>query len=335
MTVARRVITIGASLLASCTLALALLAGTAGATVHYGSLSFVDQTHGWAAGYTDTTGMTDVWRSVDGGKTWQRVGSSPAAGGGIGWVAFVSPTTGLWCNGTLMHTTDSGESWDPAGSSGMGYYVDADFATDDRAWAARVNGSSEAGGGVARTDDGGASWTSQLERPGPDGSGGFWRISAPSTAYCYALKQGRKGGVYATADAGASWKRRILPSYSAGRRYSDLDFPLARTGWVVGAAGRILKTTNGGSTWATQRSLCTSELASVDFVDAKMGYVAGAGGRVLRTVDGGRHWVRLKTGTAKRLATISFVDRLHGWVAGQGGVLLRTTDGGTTWSGRR
>jgi photosystem II stability/assembly factor-like uncharacterized protein len=259
------------------------------------------------------------------------VGSGLAAGGGIGWVAFQTSSAGLWCNGTLLHTADAGDTWDPTATV-PGICNDADFASATLGWAGWSNGSSEAGGGIARTKDGGLTWTEQYTRLGTDGSGGFAQISSPTTKRCYALKWGARAGVYATANAGADWRRRVLPRYvSRYRHYTDLDFPAARTGWVVGDSGRIAKTVTSGALWVKQRSRCTARLYAVDFVDARVGFVVGNGGRVLRTVDGGRHWVRLASGTTKGLRAVCFVDRYHGWVAGNGGVLLRTANGGRTW----
>jgi photosystem II stability/assembly factor-like uncharacterized protein len=311
---------------------LVLPAGVAGASPDYTSLSFVTRTHGWVAGFDDADFKTRIWKTTDGGRHWAPVADQIAAGGGIAWAAFASKSVGVWGYGGVGHTTDGGATWHPALTVG-GIYNQADFASRTRGWAGWSNGTSESGGGIARTDDGGKTWKKQVSKPGPDGSGGFSRVSAPTTKRCYVLKWGRSGGVYATANAGAKWVRRLLPKYGVKYRYYlDLDFPAATMGWAVGDSGRIVKTANAGASWSKQRSGCTARLTAVDFVDGKVGYVAGAGGRVLTTTDGGRHWKLLKTGTTKGLTAVSFVDRTHGWVAGDGGVLLRTTNGGKTWS---
>lgn len=326
----RSIISLAAA--ACCLLVSALLAGQAAAAPDYRSLSFVDSTHGWVAGIDDDYNST-VWRTTDGGQTWVPVRSQIAAGAGIGWVSFVSQSTGVWGYGSVVRTVDGGDVWSPTVTVG-GSYNEAAFAGDLRGWAVWSWGTSESGGGVARTDDGGATWAAQLDRPGPDGSGGFSRVSAPSTKRCYALKWGARAGVYATADAGSSWKRRALPAFpSRYKYYRDLDFPGARVGWAVGDSGRIVKTSNAGAGWTQQRSGCTASLTAVDFVSPQVGYVAGTGGRVLKTTDGGRTWKRLQTGTHKGLQAVCFFDRTHGWVAGDDGALLRTSDGGRSWAG--
>ena len=330
----RRSTIVGSLVLLLCALALPG-AGVALASPDYASLSFVSQSTGWVAGVDDADYQTRVWRTTDGGATWAPVADKITAGAGIAWVAFAGTTTGVRGFGGVEYTTDAGDSWHPAVKAG-GSYNEADFASLTRGWAGWSNGTSQSGGGIARTDDGGATWTTQLDKPGPDGSGGFSRVSARTTKRCYVLKWGRAGGVYATADAGVKWVRRRLPVFKVKYRYyRDLDFPAERTGWVVGDSGRIAKTTDAGASWAKQPSGCSASLRAVDFVDRKVGYVAGAGGRVLRTTDGGRHWTRLRTGTTRGLTAVSFVDRSHGWVAGNNGVLLRTVNGGRTWGDPR
>jgi len=330
----RRLTIVGLLVLLLCAFALPVSAGVAGASPDYASLSFATRSSGWVAGIDDADYDTKVWRTSDGGATWEPVAEQITVGAGVAWVAFAGKTAGVWGYGGVDFTTDAGDTWHPALTVG-GIYNEADFASLTRGWAAWSNGTSESGGGIARTNDGGATWTAQLSKPGADGSGGFSRVSAPTTRRCYVLKWGRGGGVYATANAGTKWVRRLLPAYKTRYRYyRDLDFPAERTGWAVGDSGRIVKTGNAGVSWIKQRSGCSARLTAVDFVDTKVGYVAGAGGRVLKTTDGGRHWTRLKTGTAKGLTAVCFVDRTRGWVAGSDGVLLRTTNGGKTWNGQ-
>jgi photosystem II stability/assembly factor-like uncharacterized protein len=331
MSAVRRLTIVGLLVLLLCALALPAFAGAAAASPDFLSLSFVDRTHGWVSGVDDTAGTKRVWRTTDGGAQWAPVADQILAGNDLTFVAFANRAIGVWGYGGVEYTTDGGDTWHPA-LAGGGNHNQADFANGRRGWAGWSNGTSESGGGIARTDDGGKSWTAQLDMPGRDGSGGFSRVSAPTGKRCYVLKWGRSGGVYATATAGAQWVRRVLPAYEAKYRYyRDLDFPGASTGWAVGDAGRIVKTVDAGASWVMQRSGCAARLTAVDFIDGKVGYVVGAGGRVLKTTDGGTHWKPLKTGTTKGLTAVSFVDRTRGWVAGNNGALLRTTDGGRTW----
>ena len=323
-------------MLVLCLVGAACLVTAAGASVDYGSASFVDKSHGWVTGIDNRAGLTTVWRTTNGGRTWTKTGSAITAGAGVCWVTFVNRTTGLWGNGGLMRTTNGGGLWqDTSRSPGLGIVNDASFATKTLGWAGCSNGTSESGGSIAVTTDGGATWTSQMDLPLPDGSGGFSRVSSPTEKRAYVLKWGLSAGVWATMDAGVLWKLRELPDIpGAYTGFNDIDFPGSQTGWAVGDLGRIVKTVNGGEDWKKQASGVRTRLTAVDFVSTKVGYVVGVGGRVLRTGDGGAHWTKVKAGTSKDLTAVCFVSASLGWVVGEKSARLRTSDGGKSWKGQ-
>jgi photosystem II stability/assembly factor-like uncharacterized protein len=101
------------------------------------------------------------------------------------------------------------------------------------------------------------------------------------------------------------------------------------TATAVGDNGTILRTTDGGVTWAVQRSGITTALSGVSFVNAFTGTVVGTDGVILRTTDGGLTWEAQISGTDKFLSDVHFTDELTGTAVG--GAILRTTDGGNTW----
>jgi hypothetical protein len=93
------------------------------------------------------------------------------------------------------------------------------------------------------------------------------------------------------ARAGWFWQNP-LPQ---GNPLQSVFFVDNNTGYTVGSAGTILKTTNGGANWASQSSGTTNTLFSVHFpLDAQTGYAVGEFGTILKTTDGGV-WVEEET----------------------------------------
>lgn len=67
-----------------------------------------------------------------------------------------------------------------------------------------------------------------------------------------------------------------------GNTLFDVHFVDAQTGWVVGDAGTILKTDNGGEMWTPQSSGTSERLYSVQFTDSQTGWAVGFGGIILK-----------------------------------------------------
>jgi hypothetical protein len=65
-------------------------------------------------------------------------------------------------------------------------------------------------------------------------------------------------------------------------------FPTAASGFAVGAVGRILHTTDTGTTWTDQTSGSSANLHDISFAsDALRGITVGDAGTILLTTNGG------------------------------------------------
>lgn len=107
-----------------------------------------------------------------------------------------------------------------------------------------------------------------------------------------------------------------------------------KNGWIVGSFGTIVKTTDGGKTFAPQNSGVTELLKSVFFLDANNGWIAGVDGIILSTTDGGKTWIRQQTNTVEYIRDVVFVDAQNGFAGARMTSILSTTDGGKTWASR-
>lgn len=142
----------------------------------------------------------------------------------------------------------------------------------------------------------------------------------------------------------------VCPAFSQ-KHWIPLDKPTTRNlnrvffidtvqGWVAGDSGTILKTTNGGQTWASQNSGISNEIHAFFILDRSYGWALAFqypvdtlwyGTIMLRTTDGGVTWTR-QDYPEEFYHAISFHDSVNGWLGGARGELMRTADGGLTWS---
>ncbi|MBI5215683.1 MAG: VCBS repeat-containing protein [Ignavibacteriae bacterium] len=148
--------------------------------------------------------------------------------------------------------------------------------------------------------------------------------SGPDNNTTYYITVGKNGTVYQ-----AKVKQSSVSQYSAewstlatgvGSNLNDIAFlPHSyifqnnyNTGWIVGDSGKILKTSDGGSTWVSQSSGTTANLKGIS-VGVNYGWIVGDDGTVLKlnTLSGkakwksgfqqSESWSQVPSGTTKNL----------------------------------
>ena len=120
-----------------------------------------------------------------------------------------------------------------------------------------------------------------------------------------------------------------------GNPLESLCFTSSTTGYAVGDAGTILKTTDGGLNWTVFNKGPEYYLYSVCFTDENTGYAAGSnfdGCTILKTVDAGASWNSVYGGTGGGFTSICFPDFNTGYAMDRIGDIVKTTDGGLTWT---
>ncbi len=119
---------------------------------------------------------------------------------------------------------------------------------------------------------------------------------------------------------------------SISDKFFDVAALDADTAIVVGYGGKILRTEDGGFTWARIPSGTDEALYRVRFVDSQRGWICGQDGVILHSEDGGRSWTRQNSGTNAYLFSLHFVDHEFGWAVGDKSLAVHTRDGGRTWT---
>lgn len=101
--------------------------------------------------------------------------------------------------------------------------------------------------------------------------------------------------------------------------------------WVaVGDAGTILRSSDGGITWAIITSPVADALRSVA-LRGSLGIAVGISGRVVRSTNSGLSWVEVPRPTTRNLYSISMSDFII-VATGHEGTILVSPDNGLTWT---
>lgn len=326
-------------------------------------LCALDSDHAWVtevSGSSDSrTGRLYVFRTHNGGQTWQAAGPFPISGATPlihlefidyqhGWLQTANgkysdqPGTPL-----VYSTSDGGHHWtqlaakpdgvSPAGTwLGEYYFCDPSgmmFVSLTRGWLVRdcITHFFDSSVIVAIvTNDGGHSWAVQKldfaayppHNAFPDGGTTlFWNCAASPPVF-----SGSEG---------------VLPvscvSYQ-GLHSSDGGWTMGnRTG--SGWSG-VFRTSDSGTTWSPAPLPVYVPASQIDFVNANDGFAlvnAGSNNNLYRTTNGGRDWVMVDTGLffpGVNIFDFQFVDTTTGfaYLSAWPDSLVKTTDGGITWS---
>lgn len=242
----------------------------------------------------------------------QSPGGGPVQGIGGSTAVLVAST---WWNGAYR-SFDSGRHWEPI----------ADFPPVEEARVAFDPSDPDVGyvygfGGVARTLDGGDTWSHALDTP-----------------VTYRLAVGPGGVVIASARDDA-WYTHILLSNDRGATWTDVDFPMTSSTRFMSLYGlafghtqadvvamsisRMYRTTDGGATWTE---------SSHDFLDlqrAPDGTLWGGGFTLATSVDDGATWQSVAAPATGHPLGMGPDGRV--FVPTDEGVLV-TSDGGASWT---
>ena len=192
-------------------------------------------------------------------------------------------------------------------------------------------------GYVAKTNDGGKTWTKQTIGTTENINEIYFRND--DNGYLVAGKK-----LFLTKDGGSSWREINIydpKDFKGGTpQFLSIRFSDKKRGVIVGSVlnkddevidSLIMRTDNGGESWYRIPVTFKRELYHLDFANNEKGWAVGDKGMILATQDGGVNWQIQKTGTDKALYNIDFRNDNDGFVVGAKGIILRTENGGESW----
>lgn len=279
-------------------------------------IEFINKNTGWICG---DGGL--IMKTTNGGTNWI-VQINPAIGKPLFGIHPVDSNV-IYCVGlfeTIIKSTNGGANWNAItnGPSGEGNSHRAVFFLNkDTGWISR---SLQA---VLKTTNGGLSFDTVFCPYG--GLDDFYFRNALEGLGCK--------GMVKTTDGGNSWEYIYIPIREIPQilRLSIVNYD---TGYCITTSGKVLKTTDFGSTWDSISfipNLGSDFIRCTEFSDINTGYAAGEFARMYKTTDRGINWRMENTGpNLYNFFSLSFINDSIGWACKDGGIILKTTTGGQT-----
>jgi photosystem II stability/assembly factor-like uncharacterized protein len=256
----------------------------------------------------------------------------------------------------FVRTNDGGKTWTEKTLQAPNIQIQTiqnmHFVSPQTGWLIGLNSAEE--GVLLKTTDGGDSWTAMRlpfnQFPAAiffvdENTGWIGGQGPPIT------EDGEEEGpsdITITSDGGQTWSSQIRLPVSI----YDIFFINNMTGWAVGSLGAIYHTSDGGKSWATQRSelelisgapnpasegIKRFKMRAVQFVDASHGFAAAESGtdtigRMLTTSDGGATWSKRWSPPDAGLIDVHFLSPQVGWgIKEEVRYIYLTLDGGVKW----
>jgi photosystem II stability/assembly factor-like uncharacterized protein len=292
-----------------------------------------------------------LFKSSDGGVTWNAIGTGLPCRQCILWAVVIDPNNSsiLYAgyddtsdaSGGVYKSTDGGATWSAAGG-GLPAYQVADgryggvqaLAIDPKnpntLYAANARNVAF-GGGVFKSTDGALSWN-------PVNSGLLGGIFNGAFITSLTVDPRNPGTIYASGmvglfkstDGGASW----ATVGTSGLRNLAVDPQKSDTLYAVSDGRGILKSTDGGTSWRAVLADATGWVAVTPAADgASTVYAGGSSLGVWKSLDGGSSWTLANSGligTSVDSLAIDPQDPQTLYAGVEGGV-FKSADGAASW----
>jgi photosystem II stability/assembly factor-like uncharacterized protein len=313
---------------------------------------FLDSSHGWVAVRDHDRHESRLFRTADGGKTWNNL----KAPDGLARVYFINPKLGWalqWNQENsnpqpivyLLHTKTGGRSWKQISPKPivqptpweLNFVPFLAFIDDKNGWF--VGGAAYGAGLVFETSDGGKTVRRLSDHSSSIGTCVGVIARRDIGVWIYGV-----GAVVHSKDRGKTWESAFdLKKLGTNRdefQISSGFFGGDGRGWLVGimGGGVVFATVDFGQSWSLQwESGALKALESVWFWDKNHGCISDQSTVLHCTSDGGSNWKDRDVlpppskGQAKDFTNIIMLESGRGWVVRSGGYLYETTDGGEGW----
>jgi len=288
------------------------------------AMKFWDNNTGYHSATLYTGSTHNIYKTTNGGLNFDSLSSNYTSQRFMS-VWILHPDTVLMCGdyGKIIRTVNGGANWSTV-------YVHSD--TIVQLWGLGFTSSltgyvAGSKGVILKTTNKGVNWFTQTSSV----------TSVLQAVWFLDENTGYVGGSHTllkTTNAGVNWVNIGGQFASGGETITSMYFSDANTG-VYGTNGsRIVRTTDGGTTYTESYRNVGTAVWSLSFVNANTGYGCTSAGKVLKTTNGGVDWGMQNTPLTENLYEIDFPSTNIGYVACWSGKILKTTNGGLTFTGK-
>ncbi|MBL0102395.1 MAG: hypothetical protein IPP51_00645 [Bacteroidetes bacterium] len=268
------------------------------------NIEFTDTSTGYMTGSEEK-----YWKTTDGGESWvlHSVGGSF---NGLYDIEWVNDTTGFLCGEKSYRTTNGGTSWSTSSFGNFGFRI-------REHWNSPTDGWESTGSRTGYSTNGGTSFSI-------DSSFGVIDYHAFTNSHLIGISD---TSIYETSDGGNTWNQiGTLPQDFSGK---CIHFTNTLVGYA-GGVNAIMKTTDGGQTWAYTNYNTEPGINDVIPVDTNVIY-ANSYFSMHYTTDGGYTWRIRSINSIGSINRMRFFDPANGIAATTTG-LYNTSDSGATWT---
>lgn len=290
---------------------------TSGSVSNLQGVSFANATDGFVCGDLNT-----VLKTTNGGANWSTI-TTATIGTSLNFkdVYFANPSTGwLLANiGVVLRTTDAGATWSPGNTSSItpgGTWDKMHFADATNGYITGVANFSVL---IAKTNDGGATWTNVpfttsvsaitgIQALGNNSvmvaadnkvyysanSGTTWSVSSAITSTSSNLGELKAfdfSNAYATNRTNGNsivYRSNLFPTWNtstaglSGGGYNNIDAFDNNNVMISNLnSGNIFKTNNGGTSWTQETLPATLLVNDLKYISASAAWIVGSGGTIL------------------------------------------------------
>ncbi len=257
-----------------------------------------------------------VYKSLDGGKSWQHMGLKESMhigeievdprDGDVVWVAAMGPLWGPGGDRGLYKSTDGGQTWEKSleidEHTGV-VSIELDPRDPDTIYAAAyqrrrhtwtlINGGPSSG--IWKSTDGGATWR-EINKGLPGGDKGRIGLAiahtAPDTIYAIVEAVGDKSGFYRSEDQGENWARTSDYISSSPQYYNEIYVDPHDPARIYSLDTYLHRSQDAGDTWerVPLRGKHVDDHAIWFDPDMPGHLLVGSDGGLYETYDHGEQW---------------------------------------------